>query len=89
MRRWKDIEERESPDLYAEWLTNHRSHDDLVADAERIFSARGPRLPRRLRRDLVEFLRERSDAHLARLVALNDDPRDDAPFMAWLREEAP
>lgn len=86
MRRGRDITEPGTRDLYARWLKNHRSHDELAADAERIVDERGPAMPRRLRRDLAEFIRERSDEDLARLVALNDNPRDDGPFMAWVGE---
>jgi hypothetical protein len=86
MRRGRDITEPGTRDLYAEWLKNHRSRDVLAADAARIVNERGPAMPRRLRRDLAEFIRERSDEDLARLVALNDDPRDDDRFITWLRE---
>jgi hypothetical protein len=86
MRRGTDITEIGTRDLYAEWLKHHRSHDELVAHAARIIDERGPAMPRRLRRDLAEFIRERSDEDLAHLVARNDDPRDDDPFMTWVRE---
>ena len=90
MRRWIESAGSESMDVYAEWLKNNRPHGELVFRAQQMFDERGPKMPRRLREDLAEFLRERASADLARLVALNDDPRDDREFMAWLYgKEAP
>jgi len=86
MHRWEDVTEREWPDLYAEWLKDCRSPREVALRAGELFDERGPKMPRRLRADLAEFLRERSEVDLARLVAMNDDPRDDRDFMAWLRE---
>ena len=86
MRRCRDITGPGSADVYATWLAGHRAPETLADEAGRLFEETGPSMPRRTRLDLGEFLRERSASDLARLVAMNADPRDDAEFLEYLRE---
>jgi len=89
MRRAWDNLDAESAEAYAEWLELHRSHEELLARAAEIARLAGPAMPGRMRRDFGEFLRERSERELARMIALNDDPRDDAEFAAARRDASP
>ncbi len=89
MRRCRDITGMGTVDAYATWLAGHRAPDALAAEAGRLFEEKGPSMPRRMRLDLGEFLRERSVSDLARLVAMNVDPRDDAEFVEHLRRTGP
>ena len=86
MRRARNILNAATAEAWAAWLERHAAPGELAARVERIFLERGPALPRRVRTDLAEFLRERSAADLARAIAQNDDPRDDAEFAAWAKE---
>ena len=84
MCRWTQMTDAELAEDYGRWLEGRRTRDALEADAERLFRDAGPAMSGRFRLDLAEFLRERSAAELARLVALNDDPRDDRDYLASL-----
>lgn len=84
MRRTLHLSDGALADAYAEWLERRVEHGELVERVERAFREKGPPMALRMRLDLNEFLRERSGRELARCVAINDDPRDDGEFIAWL-----
>ncbi len=88
MNRWTKAREEDIAADYARWLEDGRLRAQLAAAAGRIFRERGPAMHGRMRLDLEEFLGERSDAELAQFVSLNDDPRDDAEYVASLDADA-
>ena len=83
--------ERDNPEPgvgdYSRWLADRHEHEVLASRVAAVFAASGPAMPAAMRRDLAEFLRERSALHLALCIAMNDDPCDDAEFLDDFAED--
>ena len=72
---------------YADWLARHADRAELLRRSLGCV-VRGLRFPPEMERELHVWLEEQSVRTLARLVALNVEPRDDEAFNDWRRQAA-
>ncbi|HUU43348.1 MAG TPA: hypothetical protein VMX57_06185 [Planctomycetota bacterium] len=75
-------------EMLTTWLVETCTPEELADGVWQLFLERGPRLSRRMRRDVKLFLADRSSRALAECLAMNRRVVDETGFAAWCRERA-
>ena len=87
-RSQRDVSALLCVEVFADWLAEHCTREDLARQVRQTFDHRGPVLSRRMRRELDVLVNEQSGRTLAECIAINQRPEDDDAFVRWCRDIA-